>query len=96
MATYIALISFTDQGIRNVKDSPDRYENFKAMAKKLGIIVKSAYWTSGSYDMIVVVDGTVEVAMAALMKVRSLGNVRTQTLRGFSIDEMRRMLNNLP
>lgn len=52
MATFISLINFTDQGIRNVKDSPARFEAFKAMAEKLGVTVKSAYYTLGNYDIV--------------------------------------------
>jgi uncharacterized protein with GYD domain len=36
MATFITLMNFTDQGIRNVKDSPARYEAFRTVAEKLG------------------------------------------------------------
>jgi len=96
MATFITLLNFTDQGIRNIKESPDRYEAFKAMAEKLGVTVKSVYYTVGQYDLVVVVDGTDEAVTTALLKVGSLGNVRTQTLRGFSVEEMRKIVGNLP
>jgi uncharacterized protein with GYD domain len=95
MATFISLINFTDQGIRNVKDSPARPEAFKAMAEKLDVAVKSAYYTVGNYDIVIVTEGTDEAAMAALLKVASLGNVRTQTLRGFSVDEIKKIIGKL-
>ena len=47
MATYIMLASFTDQGIRKVKDSPKRAGAFKDMAKKCGATVKDVFWTLG-------------------------------------------------
>lgn len=78
-----SLINFTDQGIRNVKESPGRFEAFNAMAEKSGVTVKSVYYTVGTYDLVLVTEGTDEAAMTALLKVGSLGNVRTQTLRGF-------------
>ena len=96
MATFVTLMSFADQGIRNVKDSPDRFEAFRAMAEKLGVTVKSAYWTMGNYDMVVTVEGSEEAAAAVLLKVSSLGNVRSQSLRAFSADEMRRILASMP
>jgi uncharacterized protein with GYD domain len=96
MATFVTLMSFADQGIRNVKDSPDRFEAFRAMAEKLGVTVKSAYWTMGSYDMVVTVEGSEEAAAAVLLKVGSLGNVRSQSLRAFSAEEMRRILASMP
>ncbi len=96
MATFISLINFTDQGIRNVKDSPARFEAFKAMAEKLGVTVKSAYYTLGNYDIVLVTEGTDEAAMTALLKTGSLGNVRTQTLRGFSVDEIKKLIGKIP
>lgn len=95
MATYITLASFTDQGIRNVKDSPDRFLAFKTAAEQLGVSVKAAYWTVGSYDLVLIVEGPEEAATTLLLKTGSLGNVRTQTLRGFAEQEFRQFLKNL-
>ena len=96
MATFISLVNFTDQGIRNVKDSPDRYEAFKALAEKVGGKVKGVYYTMGHYDMVVIVEGSDEAAMTAMLKVGSLGNVRTETLRGFSLEEMKKIIGKMP
>ena len=96
MATFVTLVNFTDQGIRNVKDSPERYEAFRTMVEAMGGSVKSVYWTMGNYDMVVIVEGAEELAMTTSLKVGSLGNVRTQTLRGFSADEMRTLISNMP
>ena len=96
MATFITLVNFTDQGIQNVRDSPKRLEAFKVLVENLGGTVKSAYWTLSSYDLVVVVEGSEESAMIANLKVGSLGNVRTQTLRGFSADEMKRLISSMP
>ena len=96
MATFISLVNFTDQGIRNVKDSPDRYEAFKALAEKLGDTVKGVYYTMGHYDMVLIVEGSDEAAMTAMLKVGSLGNVRTETLRGFSLEEMKKIIGKMP
>ena len=95
MATFISLLNFTDQGIRNVKDSPDRYEAFRAMAEKLGVTVKGLYYTVGPYDIVAVMEGTDEAVTTALLQVGSLGNVRTQTLRGFSLEEMKKIVGNM-
>jgi uncharacterized protein with GYD domain len=96
MATFISLVSFTDQGIRNVKDSPDRAEAFRALAEKVGGKVKGIYYTMGRYDMVVIVEGSDEAAMTAMLKVGSLGNVRSETLRGFSLEEMRKVIGKMP
>lgn len=96
MATFITLLNFTDQGIRSVKDSPDRYEAFKATAEKLGVTITGVYYTVGQYDLVMIVEGNDEAATAALLKAGSLGNVRTQTLRAFSVDEMRKIIGMVP
>jgi uncharacterized protein with GYD domain len=92
MATYISLLNFTDQGIRNVKETTKRAEAFTAMADKLGLKVKSIHWTTGNYDLVVVTEGSDEAAMAALLSVGSLGNVRSQTLRAYSSSEITKII----
>jgi uncharacterized protein with GYD domain len=96
MATFIALMNFTDQGIRNVKESPDRYEKFKSMVEERGVTFKDIYWTVGQYDLVVILEGADEAVTAALLKLGSLGNVRTETLRGFSAEEMKGIVSNMP
>jgi uncharacterized protein with GYD domain len=96
MATFISLITFTDQGIRNVKESPNRAEAFAAMAAKLGLTVKSTYWTAGNYDLVVVTEGNDDAAMAALLSAGSLGNVRSQTLRAYSASEIKKIIGLMP
>ncbi len=96
MATFVTLVNFTDQGIRNIKESPKRFESFKALVDAHGGTVKSVYYTQGNYDMVVIVEGDEEAAMTANLTVGSLGNVRTQTLRGFSVDEMKGFISNMP
>jgi len=96
MATFVSLVSFTDQGIRDIKNSPARFDAFRAAAGKLGVTVKSVYWTVGSCDIVVTVEGPEEAVTALLLKVGSLGNVRSQTLRAYGEDEFKRMLAAMP
>lgn len=95
MATYITLANFTDQGARNIKASPERFEAFKSLAEAAGVTVKSVHWTLGAYDMVLITEGE-EAALASLnMKTAALGNVRSQTLRGFTPAEMRKLVAGL-
>ena len=96
MATFISLVNFTDQGIQNVKDSPGRYEAFRAMAEELGVTVKGIYYTVGRYDAVFVMEASDEAVATVLLKVGSLGNVRTETMRGFSLEEMNKIVGKLP
>ena len=96
MAPYIVLGQFTDQGIRNVKDTTKRAEAFKDAARKAGVTVKDLYWTLGQYDVVTTVDAPDDATMTALLlSVGSLGNLRTQSMRAFSADEMGRILGKL-
>ena len=96
MATYIVLSSFTDQGIRGVKDTTKRADSVREMAKKFGVTAKEFYWTMGAYDVVVVFDAPDDASMTALgMAIGSLGNVRTQTMRAFSKDEINSILSKV-
>jgi len=89
MVAYVVLANFTDQGIRNVKDSPKRADAFKEMAKTFGVTVKEIVWTQGRYDIVTVVEAPDEsAAMSLSLSLSALGNVRTETLRAFSAAEM--------
>jgi uncharacterized protein with GYD domain len=89
MATFVMLVSFTDQGVRNVKDTIKRSDAFKEMAQRAGVTVRELYWTLGPCDVIAIGDAPDdETATALALSVSSQGNVRTQTLRAFSRDEM--------
>jgi uncharacterized protein with GYD domain len=93
MATYIVLGNFTEQGIRNVKDTTKRAEALRDLGKKFGVTIKEVYWTLGQYDIATIVEAPDESAVTALgLTIGTLGNVRTQTLRAFSADEMGNVL----
>ncbi len=95
MPTFVSLTNLTDQGIKNIKESPQRTEAFQAMAEKLGIKVKSIYYTQGQYDMVAILEGSDEAAMVSLLKLVSLGNARFQTMRAFSVDEMKGFVSKM-
>src|SRR5690242_16139909 len=96
MATFVLLASFTDQGIRNVKETTKRAEAFRDLAKKAGATVKDLYWTLGQYDVITILDAPDAASVTALgLSVGSLGNVRTQTLPAFSAAEMGTILSKM-
>jgi uncharacterized protein with GYD domain len=96
MATYIVLGQFTEQGIRGVKDTTKRAAALKEMAQKVGATVKEVYWTLGQYDVVTVIDAPDDAAVTALLlSVGGLGNVRTQSMRAFSADEIGRILGRM-
>lgn len=66
------------------------------MAEKLGVALKSAYYTVGAHDVVVVLEGPDEAITSVLLKLGSLGNVRTQTMRAFSAEEIRAIVGKMP
>ena len=95
MPTFVSLVNLTDQGAKNVKESPQRFEAFQAMAENMGIKVKSVYYTQGQYDMVVTLEGSDEAGMVSLLKLVSLGNARFHTMRAFSVDEMKGFISKM-
>jgi uncharacterized protein with GYD domain len=96
MATYVILATFTDQGIKTAKDSPKRAEAFRQMAKTFGITVKEIFWTQGRYDIVVLTEAPDELTATALnLSLGALGNIRTESLRAFSADEMATIVSML-
>jgi len=97
MATFISLVNLTQQGIQDFKATPERAAKFKSMAQKVGVKLKDVYWTIGAYDVVLILEAPDdESAAAAMLGLGSLGNVRTQTLRGFTASEMREIVSKVP
>lgn len=96
MATYIALSNFTDQGIRGVKDTVKRADAVKQAAKKFGAEMTQIWWTLGHHDLVAVIEAQDEQSATAFaLAVGMAGNVRTQTLRAFSRQEMDSIVGKL-
>jgi uncharacterized protein with GYD domain len=97
MPTYVSLVKWTDQGIRSVKDTVDRTEQVGRQAiEAAGGRLTGVWWTQGAFDMVTVSDWPdEESAMTFLLGAGMAGNVRTETLRAFSADDLRRILAKL-
>ena len=97
MARYVALIDWTEQGVRGFKDSVDRYEAAAGALESLGVKFTDIYWTLGGHDIVAVVDAPDDESLAAgLLAVAGQGNIRTTTLRAFTGDEMRSIISKAP
>jgi uncharacterized protein with GYD domain len=96
MAMYLMPLNWTDQGIKNVKESPKRLDAAKKLAKDLGGEIKTVYMTQGSFDLAIVAEMPNDEKVASyVLKLGSLGNVRTTTLRAYSEDEYRKIIGSL-
>ena len=97
MGTYISLVNYTDQGIRDIKDSPKRLAGVKKLAKAMGGSVKQFFLTMGTYDIVVVVElPNDEAAAKFVLTIGAGGNVRTTTLKAFTEREYRKIIAALP
>ena len=93
MATFIALIDYTEQGLRNIKESPKRAGAFTEAVKAAGASVKGLYWTTGGHDGVLILEAPDDqTAASILLTLGRVGNVRTQTLRAFDRSEMESIL----
>ena len=89
MAWYVVLANFTDQGIRAVKETPRRAKVFRDTADAMGVKIKDIYWTLGHHDVVLTMEAPDDETAATLMlKVGSLGNLTSQTLRAFTESEI--------
>ncbi len=97
MATYVLLMNFTEQGIKTIKESPARIKGMYQAVEAAGGRVTAMYATMGQYDLIAIAEGpSDEVAMLQLLALGMAGNVRTTTLKAFSMDEFAALLQKLP
>lgn len=96
MASYVSLLQFTDQGIRNVKDTTKRAVAATELAGKMGVKFTDIFWTLGHYDLVIVAEAPDDETMTACaLSLSSLGNVRTQTMRAFRARELDAILGKM-
>jgi uncharacterized protein with GYD domain len=90
VANYVALIDWTEQGVSGFKDSVDRQQAANAQLEAAGVRFKDVYWTLGGHDIVAILEAPDDESVAAgLLAVAAQGNIRTKTMRAFSADEMR-------
>lgn len=95
-AAYILLINWTDQGIKNVRDSPSRLDGAKKMLESMGGSFKEFYLTMGEYDMVAVCEAPDDAVFARFVMTLAMGgSVRTKTLKAFRETAYRELLATL-
>ncbi len=97
MATYITLLHYTQQGMKNIKQGPDRLDAAKQAFKAAGAEIKDFYLTMGQFDAVVVSEAPDDETTAKIaLAIGSQGNIQTQTFRAFSESEYRKIISALP
>jgi uncharacterized protein with GYD domain len=97
MPTFVGMLSWTDQGVRSVKDTPKRIHAARERAKKLGVDIKHVFLTTGQFDILVIAEAKDGDAMAKMaMMAGAEGNVRTRTIRAWTEPEIGKLISELP
>jgi uncharacterized protein with GYD domain len=97
MVTYVGLMSFTEKGIQNIKGTTQRAAAAKEVAGRFGVNMREIFWTMGDVDMVCIVEAQDEKSLTAFnLAIASQGNVRTQSLRAWTADEMEQILAKMP
>ena len=97
MATFITLLTYTHQGIKNIKESPDRLDAAKEVFKSMGADLKAFYLLQGQYDALIISEAPdCKTAAKIALAIGALGNVRTETIRAYSEIEYRDIIAALP
>ena len=97
MPTYISLVRYTDQGMRNIKESPKRLDAAKNAFKAMGGELKQWYLVMGRYNAIVISEfPDDETAQKATLAIEPLGSIRTEGFRAFTEEEYRKLIAALP
>ena len=97
MNSYLLLISYTQQGIQDIKGSPGRYDAFKSLCEQSGGRVKDLYLAMGRYDLVAILEMPDDAGLAkVILATASKGGVRTETLRLFPENEFRSIIASLP
>ena len=99
MPHYIILFNFTEQGIRNIKDLDKRAQAFKSAVEKAGgkfVSDSFLYLTFGKYDTVSIIEApNDEIIIPAILATASLGNVRCETLKAFTLDEAAKIIEKI-
>ncbi|MFW9946140.1 MAG: GYD domain-containing protein [Promethearchaeota archaeon] len=97
MALFIILGRYTQEGIKNMKESPQRLEAAKKVAESVGGSIKEFYYTLGRYDFIAITEApNYEAVLKALMTIGSTGAIRTETLQAIPFEKSLDILKDLP
>jgi uncharacterized protein with GYD domain len=96
MAKFVVLLNWTDQGVRNAQDTVTRFQQARDAMQEMGVSFDTILWTMGRYDMVAILDAPdAKTVATGLAQLGQAGNVRTETLVGFTSDEVRGMMQTV-
>lgn len=87
MSVFVVLGNWTDQGIQNVKEAPERDQEAHEMVENAGGSMQ-IFYTLGEYDFVAIIElPDDEDIMSILLCLGAMGNVRTTTMKAFTESE---------
>lgn len=96
MAKYVLLGNWTDQGVRDVKNTVKRSRAARETFAAMGVNAREWFFTLGQYDVILTVEAPDDETLTrACLALAMQGNLRTTTLRGFGEKEMEAIVDAL-
>lgn len=96
MPVYVQLISWTEKGASAAKDTVQRAQRARAAAEKVGVKLREVIWTMGRYDVVAIFDApNDETASKFSIGLGALGFAHTETLRGYSEQEIAKIVEGL-
>ena len=93
MPFYVQLLKWTDQGRKNADSLVDRVETVQKRVADMGVNVIGHYLTMGQYDQVIVCEAPDDETVAKItVMVAGRGNVASETMRAFTMDEARKLI----
>ncbi|SDK39436.1 GYD domain-containing protein [Natronorubrum texcoconense] len=97
MPSYITLWEYTQQGVEDIEDSPERVDEIEELFEEMGGELRDFYMLMGQYDTITISEfPDDETAAQAILAVTEHGNVTSETLKAFSREATRELIDGLP
>src|SRR5947209_1851785 len=97
MPKYVALLNWTDQGIKTVKETTARVREARPQLEQMGVKITDNVWTLGQYDVVLTLEAPDdETLTAAMLAAGAQGFFRSQTMRAFTESEMTRIIGKIP
>ena len=97
MPSYVLLMNYTDEGLRNIKYLPQHVNAIRQAVESAGGHLPCIYLTMGHYDLVAILEAPNDQVCASIsLGLSSLGNVRSTTLKAFGEDELPEVADHIP
>jgi uncharacterized protein with GYD domain len=95
MAISVSLLTWTEQGIRTIKEAPQRRQAFAELCAKHGVKIREQLITIGPYNLLFVLEGSEESLGAVMLTLQKRGNVRSMSMRAMTPETFTNILEKV-